>query len=102
MMDYIKRRFSSGEIQNDSTDDIMNIPTLSDSNMNIISRQSVPESKMASHINLSNRRGSYANQILNLAKGMVNQQTEVELTSQTISKEKSKLLFVIDNQQIDW
>jgi plastocyanin domain-containing protein len=78
MMNYIKRRFSSGE----STDDVMNFSK--------VSRQSAPEVKIIPDIdvsNLPNRSASYSNQ-----------QTGIELSS----KEKSKLLFVIDNQYIDW
>ncbi len=70
-MDYIKRRFSSGESQDDDT------MILSE-----MSHQSTTESKLVSYVDISN-------------SDIVNQKTG-------ISKTKSKLLFIIDNQNIDW
>jgi hypothetical protein len=68
MMDYLKRRFSSGECQNELT------------NLSEIARQSVPESKLMPYIDVSNS----------------------QIERESISKKKSKLLFIIDNQYIDW
>jgi hypothetical protein len=59
MMQYIKRRFTSEDLRNESTDNLESYTDI-----------------------------SYANQ-----------NTEIDLSSK---KEKSKLLFVIDDQRTDW
>jgi len=64
MMDYIKRRFSSAESENDNTISL-----------------STSESNLMSYIDISNSE-------------LINQGS--------IWKKKSKLLFVIDDQHIDW
>ncbi len=81
MMNYIKRRFSSGDIQNEITSS-----TLSISPINIKTRQSASESKFISA--LPTRSLSHANQ-----------QTAIGLSP---SQEKFKLLLIIDDQRIDW
>jgi hypothetical protein len=80
-MNYIKRRFSSGDIQNEITSS-----TLSISPINIKTRQSASESKFISA--LPTRSLSHANQ-----------QTAIGLSP---SQEKFKLLLIIDDQHIDW
>jgi hypothetical protein len=80
-MNYIKRRFSSGDIQNEITSS-----TLSISRINIKTRQSASESKFISA--LPTRNLSHANQ-----------QTAIGLSP---SQEKFKLLLIIDDQRIDW
>ncbi|CAF0828289.1 unnamed protein product [Rotaria sp. Silwood1] len=106
MMDYIKRRLFLGDFQNESTDIIMTRSTLLDSHMNIPSRQSIVESKLIPHIDASRHSIEnilYPNPLSNIAKDIVNQPTRIESTSsQSRLKEKSKLLFVIDDEEIDW
>ncbi|CAF3390346.1 unnamed protein product [Rotaria sp. Silwood1] len=105
MMDYIKRRLFLGDFQNESTDIIMTRSTLLDSHMNIPSRQSIVESKLIPHIDASRHSIEnilYPNPLSNIAKDIVNQPTGIESTSsQSRLKEKSKLLFVIDDEEID-
>ncbi len=90
MINYIKRRFSSGDIQNESTDNIITTSTLSISPINIKTRQSAPESK-------------YISALPTRSLSHVNQQTGIGLSpSQSILQEKFKLLLIIDDQHIDW
>jgi len=136
MMNYLKRRFSSGDLQNDHDESVMTIPTAPESHMNItsqsnVSRQPAWESKSSTHTSAPSsptRSLSFANQFINVARGVVNQaiqqipHQQVGTSSfssshhshhysqsiqnkdqhQQISKEKCKLLLVIDDQHTDW
>ncbi|CAF2762943.1 unnamed protein product [Rotaria sp. Silwood2] len=144
-MNYLKRRFSSGDLQNENDDSTMTMPTSTEPHMNMtsqsnVSRQSAWEprsSKYTSAPSSPTRSLSLANQFMNAARGVVNQaiqqiphqQTGTGLTpssssisythphhhhhhhsqsmptkdqQQSISKEKFKLLLVIDDQHTDW
>ena len=128
-MNYLKRRFSSGDLQNEHNDSIMMIPTLNESSMittsqNNISRQSVLESKSSTYTSAPTsptRSLSFANHFINAARGVVHQaiqqiphhQAGTGITSshqlmqnkdrqQSLSNEKFKLLLVIDDQHTDW
>jgi hypothetical protein len=144
MMNYLKRRFSSGDLQNEHDDSVMTIPTLPESHVNMISqgnanRPPIWELKSSTHVSAPSsptRSLSFANQFINVARGVVNQaiqqiphqQTGTGLSSyssssssshhhhhphhhsqsmqnkdqQQISKDKCKLLLVIDDQHTDW
>jgi len=140
MMNYLKRRFSSGDLQNEHDESIMTIPTSPESHVNMISqgnvnRQPIWESKQSTYTSAPSsptRNLSFANQFMNVARGVVNQaiqqiphqQVGTGLSSssssssshhhhytqsmqnkdqhQQISKEKCKLLLVIDDQHTDW
>ncbi|CAF0762176.1 unnamed protein product [Rotaria sp. Silwood1] len=146
MMNYLKRRFSSGDLQNENDDNTMTMPTSTESHMNMtsqsnVSRQSAWESRSSKYTSAPSsptRSLSFANQFMNAARGVVHQaiqqiphqQTGTPLTSsssisyshpqhhhhhhhhsqsiqnkdqqQPISKEKFKLLLVIDDQHTDW
>jgi hypothetical protein len=145
MMNYLKRRFSSGDLQNEHDDSDMTMPTLPDSHTNPPShgnstRQSAWELKSSTYTSAPSsptRSLSFANQFINVARGVVNQaiqqiphqQIGTGLSSsssssshphpphqhphhsqsmqnrdqqQHISKEKCKLLLVIDDQHTDW
>jgi len=135
-MNYLKRRFSSGDLQNDNDDSVMTIPTSQESHMHITSQSNVNrqqpapwETKSSTYTSAPSsptRSLSFANQFINVARGVVNQaiqqiphqQTGTGLSSssshhhsqsmhnkdhhQHISKEKCKLLLVIDDQHTDW
>jgi hypothetical protein len=138
MMNYLKRRFSSGDLQNENDDSVMTIPTSPETHMNMASQGSVnrqpvawePKSSTYTSAPSSPTRSlSFANQFMSVARGVVNQaiqqiphqQTGTGLSSsfspsphyhsqsmqnrdqqQHISKEKCKLLLVIDDQHTDW
>jgi hypothetical protein len=142
MMNYLKRRFSSGDLQNEHDDSVMTMPTSPESHMNIPSqsnttRQPAWESKSSTYISAPSsptRSLSFANQFMSVARGVVNQaiqqiphqQTGTGVSSsfssssssshhhhysqsmqnkdqqQQISKEKCKLLLVIDDIHTDW
>ncbi|CAF4234791.1 unnamed protein product [Rotaria socialis] len=152
MMNYLKRRFSSGDLQNEQDDSVMTIPTSNEPNMDIISqsnanRQPAWESKSSKYTSAPSsptRSFSFANQFMNAARGVVNQAiqqiphqpTGTGLASssssssavhayphphppshhhhhhhslsmqnkdqQPISKEKFKLLLVVDDHHTDW
>lgn len=148
MMNYLKRRFSSGDLQNEYDESIMTIPTSSESH-NItmtsqtnVNRQPTWETKSSTYTSAPSsptRSLSFANQFMNVARGVVNQAIQqiphqpggTGLTStfssssstssphpyhhnfssssmqnkdqhQQISKEKCKLLLVIDDPHTDW
>ena len=142
-MNYLKRRFSSGDLQNEQ-DDMMTIPRSNESHMNPsvytgnINRQAGWEPKSSTYTSAPSsptRSLSFANQFMTVARGVVNQAIQQiphqntgtglsssPLTSishhshphhsrsisnkdqqhQHISKEKCKLLLVIDDQHTDW
>ena len=134
-MNYLKRRFSSGDLQNEHEESDMTIPTLPDSHINMptrgnATRQSAWELKSSTYTSAPSsptRSLSFANQFMSVARGVVNQaiqqiphqQIGTGLSSsssshhhsqtmqnrdqqQHISKEKCKLLLVIDDQHTDW
>lgn len=136
-MNYLKRRFSSGDLQNENDDSVMTIPTAPESHMNMtsqgnVNRQPAPwETKSSTYTSAPSsptRSLSFANQFMSVARGVVNQAiqqipqpTGTGLSSsfspsshhhsqsmqnkdhhQHISKEKCKLLLVIDDQHTDW
>ncbi len=138
-MNYLKRRFSSGDLQNEHDDSMMIMPTAPESYTNMTSQGNVPrqagwESKSSTYTSAPSsptRSFSFANQFINVARGVVNQaiqqiphqQTGSGLSSsfsssshhqphhsqsmhnrdqQHISKEKCKLLLVIDDPHTDW
>lgn len=148
-MNYLKRRFSSGDLQNEHDESVMTIPTstpesfhmnmTSQSNMN---RQPIWDSKSSTYTSAPSsptRSLSFANQFMSVARGVVNQAMQQiphqqggtgfppsstsSLSSshhhhqhhqhhsssmqnkdqyQQISKEKCKLLLVIDDPHTDW
>ncbi|CAF3538485.1 unnamed protein product [Adineta steineri] len=144
MMNYLKRRFSSGDLQNENDDNIMTIPTSTESHtttipQNNVNRQPAWESKSSTYTSApsspTRNPPSLANQFMNVARGVVSQAiqqiphqqpgttttTTGSLPStyhpqhqshfqsiqnrdqhQQISKEKCKLLLVIDDQHTDW
>ncbi len=145
MMNYLKRRFSSGDLQNEHDESVMTIPTSTESHVNMISQGNVNrqlpwETKQSTYTSAPSsptRNISFANQFMNVARGVVNQaiqqiphqQVGTGLSSssyssstsssshhhhnysqsmqnkdqhQQISKEKCKLLLVIDDQHTDW
>jgi hypothetical protein len=146
MMNYLKRRFSSGDLQNEYDDSVMTIPTSTESHVNMtsqgnVNRQTPWESKSSSYTSAPSsptRSLSFANQFMSVARGVVNQAIQQIPHQQTgigsstfapsssspssshhhhhhhsqpmqnkdqqpqISKEKCKLLLVIDDQHTDW
>jgi len=141
MMNYLKRRFSSGDLQNEHDDSVMTIPTPPESRTSMtsqshVARQPAWESKSSTYISAPSsptRNLSFTDQFINVARGVVNQAiqqiphqpTGTGLPSsfssshhqhphshfqsmqnkdqqQQISKEKCKLLLVIDDQHTDW
>ncbi len=133
MMNYLKRRFSSGDLQNEHDDSDMTMPTLPDSHTTMpshsnVARQSAWELKSSTYTSAPSsptRSLSFANQFINVARGVVNQaiqqiphqqigtglSSSSSSSSQTmqnrdqqqyVSKEKCKLLLVIDDQHTDW
>lgn len=102
MMSYIKRRFSVGDVQNEPIDGIMTEPALIDSHIKTISRRST----LMPYINASNHSvGNISNSTIvsNIGKSVTDKQIKVDTTiPQFILKVKTKLLFVIDDEQIDW
>lgn len=149
MMNYLKRRFSSGDLQNDSDENVMTVPTSTDSSIRSESstrqqswQNKGPTSSYTSAPSSPTRSFSLANQFINVARGVVNQaiqqiphqppggtvstssttsisqhhphhhpnhphhshhhQQQQRDSHQQISKEKSKILLVIDDQHTDW
>lgn len=144
MMNYLKRRFSSGDLQNEHDESVMSLPTGVDpySRMpsnDYSSRQTPWQNKSSSHTSAPSsptRSLSFANQFMSVARGVVNQAIQQiphqgpgaglnsssfphqqphhhsQINShvshnrdhhhQQISKEKCKLLLVIDDQHTDW
>jgi len=141
-MNYLKRRFSSGDLQNEHDESVMTIPTSPESHTSMtsqshVARQPAWESKSSTYISAPSsptRNLSFTDQFINVARGVVNQAiqqiphqpTGTGLPSsfsssshhqhphshfqsmqnkdqhQQISKEKCKLLLVIDDQHTDW
>ena len=151
-MNYLKRRFSSGDLQSDSDENVMTMPTSNDASARVetSARQQTwqnkgPSSSYTSAPSSPTRSFSLANQFITVARGVVNQaiqqiphqpsgigstssatsatqhhshhhshhhhqQQGAALPSQQhqrdphqqISKEKSKILLVIDDQHTDW
>ena len=143
MMNYLKRRFSSGDLQNEYDENVMSIPTSADAQVRMatqdhLSRQPAWQAKSSSYTSAPSsptRSVSFANQFINVARGVVNQaiqqiphqptggpaatpsssshpypyQQQAHPQSlqhreqhQQISKEKCKILLVIDDQHTDW
>ena len=143
-MNYLKRRFSSGDLQNEYDDSVMTMPTSPESHMNMptqssANRQTPWESKPSSYTSAPSsptRSLSLANQFISVARGVVNQaiqqiphqpggvgapssssssssnyqqhqQHPHSLAMQNrdphqFSKDKCKLLLVIDDLHTDW
>ena len=80
-MNYLKRRFSSGDLQNDHDDSMMTMPTSTESHMNMplqsnVTRQAPWESKSSTYTSAPSsptRNISLANQFMSAARGVVNQ-----------------------------
>lgn len=147
MMNYLKRRFSSGDLQNEHDEGLMTMPTSTDSQHSHApaGRQSQPpppppphwESKSSTYTSAPSsptRNVSLANQFINVARGVVNQAMQqiphqpggpggpstthpqqqqqhhhpspfhagAARDLQHVSKDKCKLLLVIDDQHTDW
>lgn len=142
MMNYLKRRFSSGDLQNEHEDSMMTIPTSNEPNMNTmpqtnVARQPIWDSKSSKYTSAPSsptRSFSLANQFMNAARGVVHQAMQQiphqppgtglpstistshphhhhhphhshliqNKDQQPISKDKLKLLLVIDDQHTDW
>ncbi|CAF3565202.1 unnamed protein product [Rotaria sordida] len=82
MMNYLKRRFSSGDLQNENDDSTMTmLPTSTESHMNMTSQSNISRpsawelksSKYTSAPSSPTRSLSFANQFMNAARGVVNQ-----------------------------
>jgi hypothetical protein len=81
MMNYLKRRFSSGDLQNEYDESTMTIPTSAESQMKTatndnINRQAAWQSKPSSYTSAPSsptRSVSFANQFMSVARGVVNQ-----------------------------
>lgn len=126
MMNYLKRRFSSGDLQNEHDEGDMTHPTFTDSHTHVHpTRQSTWENKSSTYTSAPSsptRNFSFANQFFNAARGVVNQAIQQiphqqvgttysspssslhtqSIQQQNLSKEKCKLLLVIDDQHTDW
>ncbi|UJR35366.1 hypothetical protein I4U23_028123 [Adineta vaga] len=134
MMNYLKRRFSSGDLQNEHDESVMTVPTSHESHSNMstqsnVTRQSGWESKSSTYPSAPSsptRNLSFANQFISVARGVVNQAIQQIPHQQSgtsglptthhaphyhaiqtrdyqqNSKEKCKLLLVIDDQHTDW
>ena len=144
MMNYLKRRFSSGDLQNEHDDSVMTIPTSNEPYTRMPTndssvRQQPWQSKSNSYTSAPSsptRSLSFANQFISVAKGVVNQAIQQiphqpmnasssssafphqhhhhhhhsqtnsnsmhHRDQQPISKDKCKLLLVIDDQHTDW
>ncbi|CAF4773038.1 unnamed protein product, partial [Rotaria magnacalcarata] len=103
MMNYIKRQLSLKELENESNDITMTRSILVDSHTNCVSCQT----KLISHIDGSNRPientsypGSFVN--MNTIKDFNQKNAIGFISSPTTLKEKSKILLIIDDKQIDW
>lgn len=125
-MNYLKRRFSSGDLQNEHDEGDMTHPTLTDSHTHVHpTRQPTWENKSSTYTSAPSsptRNLSFANQFINAARGVVNQAIQQiphqqlgttfppstssshsqSIQQQNVSKEKCKLLLVIDDQHTDW
>jgi hypothetical protein len=79
MMNYLKRRFSSGDLQNDFDENVMTIPTTYETQMRMPTQQEPSyhrPSKSTSYTSAPSsptRSLSFANQFINVARGVVNQ-----------------------------
>lgn len=125
MMNYLKRRFSSGDLQNEHDEGDMTLPTSMDSHPHVHpSRQIVRENKSSTHTSAPSsptRNVSFANQFFNAARGVVNQAMQQiphqqigttfssssssysqSIQQTNLPKEKCKLLLVIDDSHTDW
>jgi hypothetical protein len=140
MMNYLKRRFSSGDLQSENEESDMTMPPLPDSHINMpprgtATRQSAWELKSSTYTSAPSsptRSLSFANQFISVARGVVNQAIQqiphqqigtglsssssssshqhhqhhhsqtMQNRDQQLSKEKCKLLLVIDDQHTDW
>lgn len=86
MMGYIKRRFSSVESQHTSLDDTNTSSELS--------RQSTAESALRPHTAVSDPSDR--------SSSSMDQAVHAQMRMELPSEEKSKLLFVIDTEHVDW
>lgn len=124
MMNYLKRRFSSGDLQNEHDEGDMTLPPLADSHTHIQPmRQSMRENKSSTYTSAPSsptRNVSFANQFFNAARGVMNQAMQqiphqqmgttssfshsIQYKDQqaNLVKEKCKLLLVIDDPHTDW
>ncbi len=138
-MNYLKRRFSSGDLQNEHDESMMTIPTSPESHASMplqvnVNRPAPWESKSSTYTSAPSsptRSLSFANQFINVARGVVNQAIQqiphqqpgtgglpssssqhhqphysqlmqTKDQHQQILKEKCKILLVIDDQHTDW
>jgi hypothetical protein len=82
MRNYLKRRFSSGDLQNERDNSVMTMPTSPESHVNMttsqanVTRQSPWKTKSSTYTSAPSspiRSLSFANQFMNVAREVVNQ-----------------------------